>query len=39
VWQLRGDLPESRRVDGAKTEFAINVAGFGNNSVCTVLRA
>jgi len=39
VWQLRGDLPASRRVDGAETGFAINVAGFGNNSVCTVLRA
>ncbi|TKX76144.1 thiolase family protein [Halorubrum sp. GN11_10-6_MGM] len=39
VWQLRGDLPENRRVDGAETAFAINVAGFGNNSVCTVLRA
>ncbi|ELZ41289.1 acetyl-CoA C-acyltransferase [Halorubrum californiense DSM 19288] len=39
VCQLRGDLPESRRVDGAETAFAINVAGFGNNSVCTVLRA
>ena len=39
VWQLRGDLPETRRVDGAETGFAINVAGFGNNSVCTVLRA
>jgi len=39
VWQLRGDLPESRRVAGVETGFAINVAGFGNNSVCTVLRA
>ena len=39
VWQLRGDLPETRGVDGAETGFAINVAGFGNNSVCTVLRA
>ena len=39
VWQLRGDLPESRRVNDAETAFAINVAGFGNNSVCTVLRA
>ena len=39
VWQLRGDAPASRRVDGAATGFAINVAGFGNNSVCTVLRA
>ncbi|ELZ38174.1 thiolase C-terminal domain-containing protein [Halorubrum tebenquichense] len=39
VWQLRGDLSEARRVAGAETGFAINVAGFGNNSVCTVLRA
>ena len=39
AWQLRGDLPETRRIDGAETGFAINVAGFGNNSVCTVLRA
>ena len=39
VWQLRGDLPADRCVDGAETGFAINVAGFGNNSVCTVLRA
>jgi acetyl-CoA C-acetyltransferase/acetyl-CoA acyltransferase len=39
AWQLRGDLPAGRRVDGAETAFAINVAGFGNNSVCTVLRA
>lgn len=39
VWQLRGDLPPERRVEGAETGFAINVAGFGNNSVCTVLHA
>ena len=39
VWQLRGDLPDGRQVDGARTALAINVAGFGNNSVCTVLEA
>ncbi|WP_280586212.1 thiolase family protein [Halorubrum sp. Boch-26] len=39
VWQLRGDLPPERRVPDAETGFAINVAGFGNNSVCTVLTA
>ncbi|MDZ7745752.1 MAG: thiolase family protein [Halobacteriales archaeon] len=39
VWQLRGDVDAARQVDSAKTAFAINVAGFGNNSVCTVLEA
>lgn len=39
VWQLRGDLPDERRVDGAARGLAINVAGFGNNSVCTMLEA
>lgn len=39
VWQLRGDLPRERRVPTAETGFAINVAGFGNNSVCTLLEA
>jgi acetyl-CoA C-acetyltransferase/acetyl-CoA acyltransferase len=38
VWQLRGDLPAERRVGDAETGFAINVAGFGNNSVCTLLQ-
>ena len=38
VWQLRGDLPDSRQVRDASTGFAINVAGFGNNSVCTLLE-
>jgi acetyl-CoA C-acetyltransferase/acetyl-CoA acyltransferase len=38
VWQLRGDLPAERRVANADVGFAINVAGFGNNSVCTVVR-
>ena len=37
--QLRGDLPDERRVSGAESGFAINVAGFGNNSVCTILEA
>ena len=39
VWQLRGDLPDERRVDGATWGLAVNVAGFGNNSVCTMLEA
>jgi hypothetical protein len=39
VWQLRGDLRDSRQVPGATTGFAINVAGFGNNGVCTILEA
>ncbi|GAB6878160.1 3-ketoacyl-CoA thiolase [Halorubrum gandharaense] len=39
VWQLRGDAPPKRRVENASTGIAINVAGFGNNGVCTVLRA
>jgi acetyl-CoA C-acetyltransferase/acetyl-CoA acyltransferase len=38
VWQLRGGLPDSRQVRDASTGFAINVAGFGNNSVCTLLE-
>ncbi|WP_418280605.1 thiolase C-terminal domain-containing protein [Halorubrum sp. DTA98] len=37
VWQLRGDLTDDRQVSDARIGFAINVAGFGNNSVCTVL--
>jgi len=39
VWQLRGDLPDERRVHGATRGLAVNVAGFGNNSVCTMLEA
>ncbi|PAU82926.1 acetyl-CoA acyltransferase [Halorubrum salipaludis] len=38
VWQLRGDLPDERQVPDPEVGFAINVAGFGNNSVCTVVR-
>lgn len=39
TWQLRGDAPEERRVDDARTGLALNVAGFGNNAVCTILQA
>jgi len=39
TWQLRGDLPPERQVPAAETGFAINVGGFGNNSVCTVVEA
>ncbi len=38
VWQLRGDAEPERQVAGADCGFAINVAGFGNNSVCTLLE-
>ncbi|WP_254533144.1 thiolase C-terminal domain-containing protein [Natrinema gelatinilyticum] len=38
TWQLRGDAPEERRVDDPRTGLALNVAGFGNNAVCTVLQ-
>jgi len=38
VWQLRGDAEDARQVPDADCGFAINVAGFGNNSVCTLLE-
>jgi len=38
VWQLRGDAPDERAVDDADRGLAVNVAGFGNNAVCTVLE-
>lgn len=38
VWQLRGDVPEQRMVDTPQRGLALNVAGFGNNSVCTLLK-
>lgn len=38
VWQLRGDLPADRQVSDVQHGLAINVAGFGNNSVCTILK-
>lgn len=44
VWQLRGQTPAEnemsshRVVDDASRALALNVAGFGNNSVCTLLE-
>ncbi|WP_121743307.1 thiolase C-terminal domain-containing protein [Natronorubrum halophilum] len=38
TWQLRGDAPEERRVADPETGLALNVAGFGNNAVCTILE-
>lgn len=38
VWQLRGDVPEQRMVAAPQRGLALNVAGFGNNSVCTLLE-
>ncbi|MFW6318479.1 MAG: thiolase C-terminal domain-containing protein, partial [Halorubrum sp.] len=38
VWQLRGDLPDERAVDDPSRGLAVNVAGFGNNAVCTLLE-
>ena len=39
VWQLRGELPSDRAVPDPEYGLAINVAGFGNNSVCSILEA
>jgi acetyl-CoA C-acetyltransferase/acetyl-CoA acyltransferase len=36
VWQLRGDA-DDRQVD-CETGLAVNVAGFGNNAVCSILE-
>ncbi|GAB7021227.1 thiolase family protein [Halostagnicola bangensis] len=39
VWQLRGDAPgEGRQLDDPDVGLAINVAGFGNNSICTIVK-
>lgn len=38
VWQLRGEAPEERAVDDPRRGLAVNVAGFGNNAVCTILE-
>ena len=38
VWQLRGEAGD-RQVADPRVGFAVNVAGFGNNAVCTVLEA
>ncbi len=39
VWQLRGDAPgEGRQLEDPDVGLAINVAGFGNNSICTIVE-
>jgi acetyl-CoA C-acetyltransferase len=38
VWQLRGEVQPGRAVDNPEVGLAVNVAGFGNNSVCTLLE-
>ncbi|QLG28322.1 thiolase family protein [Halorarum halophilum] len=38
VWQLRGEAV-GRQATPAYTGLAVNVAGFGNNSICTILEA
>lgn len=38
VWQLRGEAGD-RQIADPRVGFAVNVAGFGNNAVCTVLEA
>lgn len=38
VWQLRGEAGE-RQVENPQTGIAVNVGGFGNNSICSVLEA
>jgi len=37
VWQLRGDVPNARAVPHPTVGFVLNLAGFGNNAVCTLL--
>ncbi len=37
VWQLRGEAGERQR-KGAKNAFALNMGGFGDNIVVTILR-
>lgn len=37
VWQLRGEAGE-RQVDDPATGIAVNVGGFGNNSICSILE-
>ena len=39
VWQLRRDLPGERTAIGSQRGLAVNVAGFGNNAICTILEA
>lgn len=37
VWQLRGEAGP-RQVQGARTGFACNFAGFGNSAIATILQ-
>jgi len=37
VWQLRGEAGQ-RQVQGARTGFSCNFAGFGNSAVATILQ-
>ncbi len=37
VWQLRGEVPAERAVANPSVALALNLAGFGNNAVCTLL--
>ncbi|WP_245977795.1 thiolase family protein [Halopiger aswanensis] len=39
VWQLRSDVPDERSTGSPGYGLAVNVAGFGNNSVCTIMEA
>lgn len=38
TWQLRGEA-EGRQVSHARVGLGINIAGFGNNAVCTILSS
>lgn len=38
TWQLRNDAGK-RQIAEAQTGLAVNVAGFGNNSICTILES
>lgn len=37
VWQLRDETPADRSVADPAVGLALNLAGFGNNAVCTLL--
>jgi len=37
VWQLRGEVSAERAVGDPSVGLALNLAGFGNNAVCTLL--
>lgn len=39
VWQLRGEATPGRQVTDPAVGLAVNVAGFGNNSVCTIVES